>query len=44
MATVAVGSRGSLVARSTADRVLLREYLEHDRLFAAYAICDLGER
>ena len=44
MATVAVGSRGSLVARSTADRILLREYLEHDRLFAAYAICDLGER
>ena len=44
MATVAVGSRGSLVARSTADRVLLREYLERDRLFAAYAICDLGER
>ena len=44
MATVAIGSRGSLVARSTADRVLLREYLERDRLFAAYAICDLGER
>ena len=44
MATVAVGSRGTLVARSTADRVLLREYLERDRLFAAYAICDLGER
>jgi ribosomal protein S18 acetylase RimI-like enzyme len=44
MATVAVRSHGSLVARSTADRVLLREYLEHDRLFDAYAICDLGER
>ena len=44
MATVAVGTRGSLVARSTADRVLLREFLERDRLFAAYAICDLGER
>jgi ribosomal protein S18 acetylase RimI-like enzyme len=44
MATVAIGSRGSLVARSTTDRVLLREYLERDRLFAAYAICDLGER
>jgi len=44
MATVAVGSRGSVLARSTADRVLLREYLERDRLFAAYAICDLGER
>jgi ribosomal protein S18 acetylase RimI-like enzyme len=44
MATVAIGSRGSLIARSTTDRVLLREYLERDRLFAAYAICDLGER
>lgn len=44
MASVAIGSRGSLVARSTADRVLLREYLERDRLFAAYAICDLGDR
>ena len=44
MASVAIGSRGSLVARSTADRVLLREYLERDRLFAAYAICDLAER
>jgi ribosomal protein S18 acetylase RimI-like enzyme len=44
MATVAIGSRGSMVARSTADRVLLREYLERDRLFAAYAICDLAER
>jgi ribosomal protein S18 acetylase RimI-like enzyme len=44
MATVAIGSRGSMVARTTADRVLLREYLERDRLFAAYAICDLGER
>ena len=44
MATVAIGSRGSVVARSTTDRVLLREYLERDRLFAAYAICDLAER
>jgi ribosomal protein S18 acetylase RimI-like enzyme len=26
------------------DRVLLREFLERDRLFAAYAICDLNER
>jgi ribosomal protein S18 acetylase RimI-like enzyme len=44
MATVAVGSRAAVMARSTADRVLLREFLERDRLFAAYAICDLAER
>jgi ribosomal protein S18 acetylase RimI-like enzyme len=44
MATVAIGTRESLAARSTVDRVLLREFLEHDRLFAAYAICDLAER
>lgn len=34
----------SLEVRSTRDRVLLREFLEQDRLFAAYAICDLDER
>lgn len=44
MATVAIGTRESVQARSTVDRVLLREYLERDRLFAAYAICDLAER
>jgi ribosomal protein S18 acetylase RimI-like enzyme len=44
MATVAIGSRDTVAARSTVDRVLLREFLERDRLFAAYAICDLGER
>ncbi len=44
MATVAIGSRGSVLARSTTDRVRLREFLERDRLFAAYAICDLGDR
>jgi GNAT superfamily N-acetyltransferase len=44
MATVAVGARDVATARSTTDRVLLREYLERDRLFAAYAICDLAER
>jgi ribosomal protein S18 acetylase RimI-like enzyme len=44
MATIAIGSRGSVAARSTADRGLLREFLERDRLFAAYAICDLAER
>lgn len=44
MATVAIGSRELVQVRSTADRVLLREFLERDRLFAAYAICDLNER
>ena len=44
MATVAVGQRTGLVARSTTDRALLRTFLERDRLFAAYAICDLEDR
>jgi ribosomal protein S18 acetylase RimI-like enzyme len=44
MATVALGRRGSLVAQATADRALLRAFLERDRLYAAYAICDLEER
>ena len=42
MATAAIGSRTGVLARSTTDRVLLREFLERYRLFAAYAICDLG--
>jgi RimJ/RimL family protein N-acetyltransferase len=33
-----------LAVEPTADRVLLREFLERDRLYAAYAICDLDER
>jgi ribosomal protein S18 acetylase RimI-like enzyme len=44
MATAAIGTRTAVLARSTTDRVLLREFLERDRLFAAYAICDLSER
>ena len=45
MATVAIqGQRDAIVARSTTDRVLLRAFLERDRLFAAYAICDLDDR
>jgi RimJ/RimL family protein N-acetyltransferase len=46
MATVAVEGRRdrSVVARLTSDRGLLRAYLETDRLFAAYAICDLEDR
>jgi hypothetical protein len=30
--------------RPTSDRALLRAFLERDRLFAAYAICDLDDR
>ena len=33
-----------LVVEPTSDRALLREFLERDRLYAAYAICDLDER
>ncbi len=43
MTTVAVGRRG-IVARATTDKALLRSFLERDRLYAAYAICDLEER
>src|SRR3989304_1181996 len=35
---------GQLEARTTTDRVLLRAFLERDRLYAAYAICDLDAR
>jgi ribosomal protein S18 acetylase RimI-like enzyme len=35
---------GSLSVHETADRALLRAYLETDRLFAAYALCDLDDR
>jgi GNAT superfamily N-acetyltransferase len=44
MASVALGRRDTIVARATTDRALLREFLEQDRLYAAYAICDLEER
>jgi len=45
MATVALqGQRDAIVARTTTDRALLRGFLEKDRLFAAYAICDLDDR
>ena len=44
MATVALGRRDEVVARATTDRALLRDFLERDRLYAAYAICDLEER
>jgi ribosomal protein S18 acetylase RimI-like enzyme len=45
MVTVAVARReGGLVVRETSDRDLLRAFLEQDRLFAAYALCDLDDR
>lgn len=46
MATIAITrrrDRGAIVARTTTDRALLRTFLERDRLFAAYAICDLDD-
>ena len=43
MATVAT-STDRIVARSTTDRAALRAFLEQDRLFAAYALCDLDDR
>lgn len=45
MATIALDRReGRVSATATTDRALLREFLEHDRLLAAYAICDLDDR
>ncbi|HYC07210.1 MAG TPA: GNAT family N-acetyltransferase, partial [Candidatus Binatia bacterium] len=47
MATVALTGRRdreAVVARTISDRSALRAFLEHDRLFAAYAICDLEDR
>jgi ribosomal protein S18 acetylase RimI-like enzyme len=47
MAGVAITSRrarGALTVRATTDRALLRAFLEEDRLFAAYALCDLEDR
>ncbi len=36
--------RAPIVVHETTDRALLRAYLETDRLFAAYALCDLDDR
>ena len=44
MATVAIGRRSAAIARQTTDRDLLHGFLGQDRLYAAYAICDLEER
>jgi RimJ/RimL family protein N-acetyltransferase len=45
MATAAITSRRSAVsARVTTDRASLQAFLDRDRLFAAYALCDLDDR
>jgi len=44
MTTVVLGRRSQAIARPTTDRAILRAFLEQDRLYAAYAICDLEER
>ena len=47
MASVAIPgrrTRGALTLQTTNDRALLRRFLETDRLFAAYALCDLEDR
>jgi ribosomal protein S18 acetylase RimI-like enzyme len=47
MATVAIPGRrvrGALTIETVKDRVLLRDFLEGNRLFAAYALCDLEDR
>lgn len=33
-----------IVARASSDRAVLRGFLERDRIFAAYAVCDLDDR
>jgi ribosomal protein S18 acetylase RimI-like enzyme len=45
MATVALDRETTrIVAEVSVDRQLLRNFLERDRLLAAYAICDLDDR
>jgi ribosomal protein S18 acetylase RimI-like enzyme len=45
MVTIAAPGRSAVLdVHETSDRGLLRAFLERDRLFAAYAICDLDER
>ncbi len=38
------GQREAISVHETTDRALLRGFLETDRLFAAYALCDLDDR
>ena len=47
MSTVAIPgrrTRGALTVQTISDRAVLRQFLETDRLFAAYALCDLEDR
>jgi ribosomal protein S18 acetylase RimI-like enzyme len=44
MASVAITRRSAVLARQTTDRDALRGFLTQDRLYAAYAICDLEDR
>lgn len=46
MTTVLAPGRrtGPLVVRAVSDRVAIRAFLERDRLYAAYALCDLEDR
>ena len=47
MASVAIPgrrTRGALTVQTINDRAVLRQFLETDRLFAAYALCDLEDR
>jgi len=44
MATVVLGRRSAMPARVITDRTVLHTFLGQDRLYAAYAICDLEER
>lgn len=36
--------RGTIVVQETSDRAMLRAFLDRDRLFSAYALCDLDDR
>ncbi len=40
----AVAAGRPILARPSTDRAALRGFLERDRIFAAYAVCDLDER
>jgi len=45
MASVAISRQDAAISASVVtDRALLRGFLERDRLYAAYAICDLDDR
>jgi RimJ/RimL family protein N-acetyltransferase len=44
VSVAAAGRSTAMEVRETTDRTLLRGFLGRDRIFAAYAICDLDER